>query len=90
MRKVIVLLVVIEAIGAVSVNFNEYMKRIGVNVRLEVIQKTALLGKARILKQIIFLKVFALLFWVSEAAFLCFILLLLVFKPVFKGALNCF
>ena len=90
MRKVIVLLVVIGAIGAVSVNFKEYMKRIGVNVRLEVIQKTALLGKARILKQIIFLKVFSLLFWVSEAAFLCFILLLLVFKPVFKGALNCF
>ena len=30
---------------AVSVNFGEYMKRIGVNVRLEVLQKTALLGK---------------------------------------------
>ena len=90
MRKVIVLFVVIGAIGAVSGNFNEYMKRIGVNLRLEVIQKTALLGKARTLKQILFLKVFSLLFWVSEAAFLCFILLLLVFKPVFKGALNCF
>ena len=90
MRKVIVLLVVIGAIGAVSVIFNEYMKRIGVNVRLEVIQKTALLGKARTLKQILFLKVFSLLFWVSEAAFLCFILLLLVFKPIFKGALTCF
>ena len=44
--KVIVLPVVIGALGAVSVNFKEYMKRIRVNVRLEVIQKTALLGTA--------------------------------------------
>ena len=29
----------------------EYMKRIGVNVRLEVIQKTALLGAAKILRK---------------------------------------
>ena len=48
-RKVIVVPVVIGALGAVSVNFKEYMKRIGVNVRLEVIQKTALLGTAKIL-----------------------------------------
>ena len=49
MRKVIVVPVVIGALGAVSVNFKEYMKRIGVNVRLEVIQKTELLGTAKIL-----------------------------------------
>ena len=51
MRKVLVVPVVIEALGAVSVNFKEYMKRIGVNVKLEVIQKTALLGTARVLKK---------------------------------------
>ena len=34
MRKVIVVPFVIGALGAVSVNFKEYMKRIGVNVRL--------------------------------------------------------
>ena len=50
MRKVIVVPVVIGAFGAVSVNFKEYMRRIGVNVRLEVIQKTALLGTANILR----------------------------------------
>ena len=33
MRKVIVVPVVIGVVGAVSVNFGEYMKRIGVNVR---------------------------------------------------------
>ena len=34
-------------------NFKEYMKRIGVNVRLEVIQKTALLGTAKILRRVL-------------------------------------
>ena len=51
MRKVIVVPVVIGALGAVSVSIKEYMKRIGVNVRLEVIQKTALLGTVKILKK---------------------------------------
>ena len=53
MRKVIVVPVVIGALGTVSVNFKEYMNRIGVNVRLEVIQKTALLGKAKILRKVL-------------------------------------
>ena len=53
MRKVIVVPVVIGALGTVSVNFKEYMKRIGVNVRLEVIQKTALLGTAKILRKVL-------------------------------------
>ena len=52
-RKVIVVPVVIGALGAVSVNFKEYMKRIGVNVRLDVIQKTALLGTAKILRKVL-------------------------------------
>ena len=53
MRKVIVIPVVIGALGAVSVNFKEHMKRIGVNVKLEVIQKTALLGTAKILRKVL-------------------------------------
>ena len=53
MRKVIVVSVVIGALGAVSVNFKEYMKRIGANARLEVIQKTTLLGTAKIVKKVL-------------------------------------
>jgi len=54
MRKVTVVPVVIGALGAVSGNFKEYMKRIGVNVRLEVSQKTALLGTAtKILRKVL-------------------------------------
>ena len=53
MRKVIVVPVVIGSRGAVSVNFKECMKRIGVNGRLDVIQKTALLGTAKILRKVL-------------------------------------
>ena len=53
MRKVIVVPVVIGALGAVLVNFKEYMRQIGVNVRLEVIQKTTLLGSAKILRKVL-------------------------------------
>ena len=53
MRKVIVVPVVIGALGAVSVNCKEYMKQNGVNLRLEVIQKTALLGTAKILRKVL-------------------------------------
>ena len=53
MRKVIVVPVVIGALGAVSVNFKEYMRQIGVKVRLAVIQKTALLGTAKILRKVL-------------------------------------
>ena len=52
MRKVIVVPVVMGALEAVSMNFKEYMKRIGVNVKLEVVQKTALLGTAMILRKV--------------------------------------
>ena len=51
MRKVIVVTVVTEALGAVSVSCKEDMKRIGVKVRLEVIQKTTLLGTAKMLRK---------------------------------------
>ena len=53
MRKVIVVPVVIGALEAVSVNFKKYLKQIGVKVSLEVIQKTALLGTAKILRKVL-------------------------------------
>ena len=49
--------VVIGALGAVSVNFKKCIKQIGAEVSLEVLQKTALLGKtAKILKKVLALK----------------------------------
>ena len=52
-KSLLVVPVFIGALGAVSVNFKEYMERISGNVRLEVIQKTALLGTAKILRKVL-------------------------------------
>ena len=46
------MLVVTGALGAVSVNFKKYIKQIGVKVSLEVIQKTAFLETAKILRKL--------------------------------------
>ena len=51
-RKFIVVPVVIGALRVVSVNVKENM-RIGVNVKLEVIQKTTLLGTAKTLRKVL-------------------------------------
>ena len=50
-RKVSLVPNFIGVLGAVSVNFKNYIKQTGVKVSLEVIQKTALLGTAKILRK---------------------------------------
>ena len=44
MKKVKVISVVIGALGAISDKFDKHTEEIGVQIRLQVIQKTALLG----------------------------------------------
>ena len=51
MRKIIVVPVVIGALGAVSVIFKNCKKQIGVKVNVEVIQRTALIWTAKILRK---------------------------------------
>ena len=53
MKKVKVIPVVIGALGAISDKFDKHTKEIGVQIRLQVIQKTALLGTARILRNVL-------------------------------------
>ena len=52
-RKVSLVPNLIGALGAVSVNFKNYSKQTGVKVSLEVIQKSALLGTAKILRKVL-------------------------------------
>ena len=49
LKKVTVVPVVIRALGAVFDVFGKHMEKLGTTIRLEVIQKTALLGRARLL-----------------------------------------
>ena len=51
MKKVTVIPVVIGALGCISYCFEDHMEKIGIDVKLQVIQKTALQGTARILRQ---------------------------------------
>ena len=53
MKKVKVIPVVIGALGAISDKFDKHTEEIGVQIRLQVIQKTALLGTARILRNVL-------------------------------------
>ena len=41
--------IIVGALGTVTRNLNSYLKEIGVNVTIQLIQKSALLGSARIL-----------------------------------------
>ena len=45
--------VVIGALGAVSDKFDKHIEKLGTTIILEVIQKTALLGMARLLRNVL-------------------------------------
>uniref|UniRef100_A0A1X7T5M9 Uncharacterized protein n=1 Tax=Amphimedon queenslandica TaxID=400682 RepID=A0A1X7T5M9_AMPQE len=51
LKKVEVVPVVVGALGAVTNNFERWIKKLGIKVRVEHLQKTALLGTARILRK---------------------------------------
>ena len=51
MKKVEIVPVVIGALGAVSKNFELYIEKLGIQIKTEHLQKTALLGTARILRR---------------------------------------
>ena len=55
-KKVTVQPVVVGALGAVSDMFDKHMEKLGISIRLEVIQKTVLLGTARLLRTVLPLK----------------------------------
>ena len=50
-EKVEVIPVVIGALGAVTKNFEQCIERLGIRIKTEHLQKTALLGTARILRR---------------------------------------
>ena len=53
LKKVTVVPIVIGALEAVSDMFEKYMGKLAVTIRLEVIQKTALMGKAGLLRRVL-------------------------------------
>ena len=53
MKEVIVIAIVVGALGAISTGFEKYIAATGVEMRVEHVQKIALLGTARILKLVL-------------------------------------
>ena len=53
LRKVTVIPVVVGALGCVTKEAEQYTERMGIKIRTEVIQKTALLGTARTLRKVL-------------------------------------
>ena len=50
---IIIVLLVVVVLGAVSDMFDKHMEKLDTTIRLEVIQKTALLGTARLLRNVL-------------------------------------
>ena len=53
LRNVEVVPVVIGALGSVSAEFDRWIGKLGITCNVEVMQKTALLGTARILRKVL-------------------------------------
>ena len=53
MRRVTVIPIVIGTLGAITTRFEKYVKEVGIELRVKHVQKTALLGTARVLRLIL-------------------------------------
>ena len=47
------ILIVIGTLGAIKAWFEKYLKEVGIEMRVEHVQKTALLGTARVLRLVL-------------------------------------
>ena len=53
MRKVEVIPVVVGALGMITKNLDKWIEKIGIKIKAEHIQETAILGTARILRKVL-------------------------------------
>ena len=51
MKKVEVIPIVVGALGAISKKLDKWIEKLGIHIRIELLQTTALLGTARILRK---------------------------------------
>ena len=53
MKKVVVIPIVVEALGTITTKFEKYIESLGIEIRIEHVQKSALLGTARIIRKVL-------------------------------------
>ena len=52
MKKVVVIPIAVGALGTTTTKFEKYIESLGIEIRIENIQKSALLGTARIIRKV--------------------------------------
>ena len=63
MKKTEVIPIVVGALGMISKKLDMWIKKIGINIKIETLQKSTLLGSARILRRTLEMLTFA---WTSK------------------------
>ena len=57
MKKVVVIPIVVGALGTITTKLEKYIESFGIEIRIEHVQKSALLGTARIIRKVLYCKV---------------------------------
>ena len=53
MKKVTVISIIVGALGVIATKFEKYIESLGIEIRTEHVQKSALLGTARIIRKVL-------------------------------------
>ena len=53
MKKVVVIPIVVEVLGTITTEFEKYIESFGIEIRIEHVQKKALIGTARIIRKVL-------------------------------------
>ena len=53
MKRVVVIPIVVQALGAITTKFENYIESLGIEIRIDNFQKSALLRTARIIRKLL-------------------------------------
>ena len=53
MKKVIVIPIIVGTLGTITTKFGKYIENLGIEIRIEHVQKSALLGTARTIRKVL-------------------------------------
>ena len=56
MKKIVVIPFVVGALGTMTTKFEKYIESLGIEIRIEHVQESTLLGTARIIRKVLLVK----------------------------------
>ena len=54
MKKNVLIPIVVGALGTITAKFEKYIESLGIEIRIEYVQKSALLGTVRIIRKVLY------------------------------------